>query len=96
MQNENVQALKNEIAEHLNAYIQEDFKAGTSLGTVYIDGEEDLTIRINVSCHNLNFKNFWGGEWQSTWDISHRLGTDTFTCVGRIKVNNHYFELGNI
>lgn len=96
IQNETVQALKNEIVENLNSYVHNDFKAGSTLATVFIDGEDDLTIRINISCHNLNFKNFWGGEWQSTWDISHRLGSETFALVGRIKLNNHYFELGNI
>lgn len=42
--NEQVQSLKNEIVKYLDAYIAEDFKAGTALGTVYIDGDSELTI----------------------------------------------------
>jgi hypothetical protein len=40
----------------------------------------------------LNLGQFWGGEWQSQWivDIPQNLMT------GSIKVNNHYFEFGNM
>ena len=37
-------------------------------------------------------KNFWGGEWQSEWVID----TQEQTLSGSIRVNNHYFEQGNI
>ena len=53
-------------------------------------------MRVNISSHNLNLKNSWGGEWVSTWDIMHTLGTDQFQLVGKIRVHNHYFEQGNI
>jgi capping protein (actin filament) muscle Z-line, alpha len=49
-------------------------------------------MRIEVSCHNLNFKNYWGGEWLSTWTVD--LKNETMS--GSIKVHNHYFEQGNI
>ena len=40
--------------------------------------------------------NFWGGEWISTFDVTHHLGGSDFSLIGRIKINNHYFESGNI
>ena len=49
-------------------------------------------ITIKISCHNLNFKNFWGGEWISTW--VYDLGSDSLS--GTIRVHCHYFEQGNI
>ena len=44
------------------------------------------------SKNNFNFKNFWGGEWLSSWTFD--LAQETIT--GQIKVHNHYFEQGNI
>ena len=49
-------------------------------------------MRVDISCHNLNFKNFWGGEWLSYWSFDF----DSNQAEGFIKVHNHYFELGNI
>lgn len=88
--------LKNDLTEALTSYVGEEYSEGKCVPTVFIDGEDELTIRINLSCHNLNLKNFWGGEWISTWDVSHTVGSDSFSLVGRIRIHNHYFEQGNI
>jgi capping protein alpha len=47
---------------------------------------------VEISCHNLNFKNFWGGEWLSAWQVD----LSSNSVAGSIKVHNHYFEQGNI
>ena len=88
--------LKQAVASALNTYVDSDFKAGSTLPTVFVDGEADVTIRVHLSCHNLSLKNFWGGEWLSTWDVAHELSSNAFQLVGKIRVNNHYFEQGNI
>lgn len=80
----------------LNDYIERDYKQESTLPTIFIDGTDELTIRVSISCHNLNLTNYWGGEWLSTFDVSHQLGSSEFSLVGRIKINNHYFESGNI
>ena len=96
-ESEAAEQLKQQVAAALQDYAGgDDFKAGSTVPTVFVDGETDLTIRVNISCHNLNLKNFWGGEWLSTWDVAHTVGDDTFQVVGKIRVNNHYFEQGNI
>jgi len=78
--------------------VGEEFKKDSTVSTVFIgaDNAPDLQIRINVSCHNLKLQSFWGGEWLSTWDVLHTLGSDSFQLVGKIRVKNHYFEQGNI
>jgi hypothetical protein len=76
--NGDVQALKEEVISQLETYMKEDYKVGASLATVFVDGDQDLTLRVNISCHNLNLSNFWGGEWLSTWDIMHSLGDPNF------------------
>lgn len=81
--------LRNDLVKLLDAYIQRQFRKGTTIYTVFVD---EHSIKVEISCHNLNFKNFWGGEWLSTWvfDLSSNSAS------GNIKVHNHYFEQGNI
>jgi hypothetical protein len=38
----------------------------------------------------LNFNNFHGGEWLSEWKV------DKHGMKGKIRVNSHYFEDGNV
>ena len=49
-------------------------------------------MQIDISCINTNFNAFWGGEWQASWLVD----TQSNTLSGVIKINNHYFEQGNI
>lgn len=53
---------------------------------------DQSTVKVEISCHNFNFKNYWGGEFLSTWTVD--LGSESIT--GQIKIHNHYFEQGNI
>ena len=65
---EDVQNLKNSLTEGLNEYVKATYDPQKSLATVFVEEDgSDLGIRINISSHNLNLKNFWGGEWISTW-----------------------------
>jgi hypothetical protein len=91
-----VQGFKDSLVEALDKYISENFKEGTSLATVSVTGSSDITANIEISCHNLNHKNFWGGEWISRWAVTHTLGGSDYTLTGDIKIVNHYFEQGNI
>jgi hypothetical protein len=81
--------LRDEVVKALESYIGRQFRKGTTAFTVFTDGQ---TMKVEISCHNLNFKNYWGGEWQSTWDINLTSGTG----AGHITIHNHYFEQGNI
>lgn len=65
------------------------FRKGTTLFSVFVD---DSTLKVEISCHNFNFKNFWGGEFLSSYVIE--LGSENLS--GHVKVHNHYFEQGNI
>ena len=38
------------------------------------------------------FNAFWGGEWQAEWLVD----TQDSSLTGNVKINNHYFEAGNI
>lgn len=73
----------------LTAYTSRQFRNGTTSFAVFVDGQ---SLVIEISCHNLNFKNFWGGEWLSKWTVD----LNSKSISGSIKVHNHYFEQGNI
>lgn len=74
----------------MDAYIARQFRKGTAMYSVFVTADKKLTV--NISCHNLNFSNYWGGEWLSNW----HLDMSTQYLSGHIKVHNHYFEQGNI
>ena len=95
-EDEAVQGFKESLVESVDKYIAEDYKQNSTLGSVSIEGSDALTIDIEISCHNLNHKNFWGGEWLSRWNVKHTLNSNDFELTGKIIINNHYFEQGNI
>lgn len=49
-------------------------------------------LQVDISCINVNLGQFWVGEWQSKWEVD----ITGQTLKGTIKVNNHYWENGNI
>lgn len=76
----------------MHSYLQLLYKKGTTEFAVYASGDGSQLV-VEISCHNLNFKSFWGGEWISTWTIDMTNGGQI---SGHIKVHNHYYEQGNI
>ncbi|CDW79564.1 f-actin capping protein alpha subunit [Stylonychia lemnae] len=80
---------RNDVIEQMNLYVARQFRRGTTLFTVFADHS---SIKVEVSCHNFNFKNYWGGEFLSSYnaDVSNQQ------LDGSVKVHNHYFEQGNI
>ena len=41
-----------------------------------------------ISAHNINMKNFWSGEWLSTWELE----TGSNKVKGNIRANTYYYE----
>ena len=93
---EAVEGFKTSLVESLDKYIAENYKENTTLGTVSVEGSDQIEASIDISCHNLNHSNFWGGEWLSSWVVKHTLGSSEFEISGSIKISNHYFEQGNV
>jgi hypothetical protein len=78
------------VSEAVDAYIYRVFKEGTTRASLCFNQQGQL--QIDISCINLNFPAYWGGEWQSQWCVD----TQNSTISGNVKINNHYFEAGNI
>lgn len=54
-------------------------------------------LQVAVSGEKVNLRNFWSGQFGSTWVVS--LGPEGAAAVnvaGEIKVRAHYFEEGNV
>lgn len=79
--------LRDDIVKAMHSYLNRQFRKGTSEFGVYCSGDGS-EIRVEVSCHNLNFKSFWGGEWLSSWVYNVASGHIS----GSVKIRNHYFE----
>jgi capping protein alpha len=88
----NVVSMRDEIVKAMNSYLSTQYRKGTSEFAVYSEGDGSA-LKVEISCHNLNFKNYWGGEWSSTWTIDMNNGA---AVTGHVRVHNHYFEQGNI
>lgn len=84
----NVVQMRDEIVKAMNTYTSTQYRKGTSEFAVYSTGDGSQ-LKVEISCHNLNFKNYWGGEWSSTWTIDVNSGAQV---SGHIRVHNHYFE----
>lgn len=89
--NSDVVHLRDEIVKAMNAYLNRQFRKGTTEFGVYA-AYDGTAITVEISSHNFNFKSYWGGEWLSSW----RIDLAAATVQGSIKVHNHYFEQGNI
>ena len=78
------------VAEAVDGYVYRVFKEGTTTASLCFN--QNGQLQIDISCINLNFPAYWGGEWQSVWCVD----TQNSTISGQVKINNHYFEAGNI
>ncbi len=57
--------------------------------------DDKWKIYLIISAHNLNYKNFWTGEWLSWWELE-KVEDDKFTLKGFVRANTYYYEEGNI
>ena len=74
----------------VDTYISQNYRDGTTRACLCFN--QDGNLQVDISCINTNFTSFWGGEWQASWQID----TQANALSGSIKLNNHYFENGNI
>ena len=73
----------------MDTYISNQYGSGTGACGVYENGSGLVVV---VSGVKLNLRNFWGGNWRSTFAVN--LGDKTVG--GDVKIRIHYFEDGNV
>jgi len=76
-------------------YVSEHYPHGTS--TVYGKRQgNQYKVIVCISSSKFNPGNFWNGRWRSTWQITFGSGGGQATIDGKIQVNVHYYEDGNV
>ena len=88
---EDTDSLRQEIDNKIKLYLDKYYTNGISKSNIYIDTTINK-IMILISAHNINMKNFWSGEWLSSWEYDIK----TKKLKGNIKANTYYYEEGNI
>jgi capping protein alpha len=72
-------------------YVNDRFVEGTAASAVYAAPQQ---LSIVISGEKLNLRNFWSGQFLSTWTV--QLAPTGPTVSGEIKIRAHYFEEGNV
>jgi hypothetical protein len=52
-------------------------------------------INMIISAHNINYKNYWCGEWLSWWELVKTSNSD-YHLTGQVRANTYYYEEGNV
>jgi len=90
-----VEPYRNIFDDEAAKYVAEHYPAGTS--TVYgkqEDGKHKVVVCISSS--KFNPSNYWNGRWRSTWTAVYSPGGGQVSLHGKIQVNVHYYEDGNV
>jgi len=76
-------------------YVQEHYLNGTT--TVYAkkDGRHTV-VTVCISSAKFNPNNFWNGRWRSVWTLKFAQPGGQTEVTGRLRVNVHYYEDGNV
>ena len=83
--------LRDVVEKKLKEYLQKCYQMEVTKYNVYFDAGANKIV-VLISCHNLNLKSFWSGEWLSTWEMNingHQI-------KGNLRANTYYYEEGNV
>lgn len=78
-----------ELQAALAKYIENQYGASAGACGVYESGSNLVVV---ISGVKLNLRNFWGGNWRSTFTVN----PGDRTLSGNVKIRIHYFEDGNV
>lgn len=91
------EAIGGKLKEYLSAYYEDGSSPNSvakGTGSVYVSPQGQIAIVISYK--NLNTNNYWTGGWQSEWTLSVAKMEKNVKIEGRIRLNVHYFEDGNV
>lgn len=80
-----------EIELAMTEYVESQYYDDTACASVLAKGNE---VTVILSAEKLNLRNFWSGQWISTWTAT--LEPTGTTVAGELKTRAHYFEDGNV
>ena len=77
------------VTEAMKKYISENYKKDKCVFGVYYSGND---LVLCISAINTNLGAFWTGNWRATY----KLAPGATNITGKLEVNVHYFEDGNV
>ncbi|KAJ8080767.1 F-actin-capping protein subunit alpha [Marasmius tenuissimus] len=88
--NENSEPLRAALEKSAITYLTAHFHDGVS--SVFASRDTGSVFTLQIVANKYNPTNFWSGRWRSEYIIN----MDDNTIKGRIFVNVHYYEQGNV
>ena len=55
-----------------------------------------IQVIVCISSSKFNPGNYWNGRWRSTWTVTFSPSGGQATVDGKLQVNVHYYEEGNV
>jgi len=90
-----VEPYRSAFDDAISHYVAEHYLNGTA--TVYGKKEgRSFVITICISSAKFNPNNFWNGRWRAVWTCKFAPGSGAVEVSGKLKVNVHYYEDGNV
>lgn len=91
---------RNAISEKLKEYLNAFYEDGSSPNSVAsgagsVFAAPNGMIAVVITYKNLNQNNYWTGGWQSEW-TTNISKNGKVALEGRIRLNVHYYEDGNV
>merc|ERR1712038_131482 len=89
-------AISDKLKEYLRAFYEDGSSpnsVASGVGSVYVSPQGQIAIVISYK--NLNQNNYWTGGWQSEWTTNIQKNGKQ-SSEGRIRLNVHYYEDGNV
>eukprot|EP01133_Synstelium_polycarpum_P014083 gene14083-16600_t len=90
-----VESYRSAFEEEAFKYCNEFYPAGAT--TVYGSKvSEGYQITVCLSSSKFNPNNYWNGRWRSVWTCTFKPNSGNVTVNGKMNINVHYYEDGNV
>jgi capping protein alpha len=88
--NEESESIRSSLETSTQTYLASHFRDG--VGAVFAKPDQTKQFVLQIVANKYNPSNFWSGRWRSHYDIDF----DENKVTGKVLVNVHYYEQGNV
>ena len=87
-------AVRNAVDTGMQQYVQAHLPSGVV--TTYGSTGAGVKVIACVAVNLAELNNYWAGAWRSEWHLEVPMGGSIGTLTGKVYVQVHYFEDGNV
>ncbi|KAL3118793.1 hypothetical protein niasHT_002630 [Heterodera trifolii] len=99
---EKLEPWRKALQKELDEYIYEHFHL-TGVATVFtpLQHQKEPKLILCIESHQFQPKNYWNGRWRSEWHLPNFDGSSKTAgthqkCTGKLRLQVHYYEDGNV